>query len=301
MHVLLSTYEGSRFLRTQLESLAAQNFPDWVLLWRDDGSTDNTVELLEAFGASRPPGHCIPVDQPPGRIGITASFLTLLRRVPPGCPAAFADQDDVWLPDKLRRGETALRALPPDRPALYFSRQRLIDAAGRSLGLSPLVEAAMFPAALTQNIATGCTVMLNPAAVALVARSTPPPGTLHDWWSYLLVSAADGILVADPEPTVLYRQHAGNAVGAPHSMLRRASMALRRGPDAFMRLFRAHVAALARNDGLIPEHTRRDLVQLNVALDGAGWRRLAGVVHISGLRRRTTPETVLFWIWFLFG
>ena len=90
-------------------------------------------------------------------------------------------------------------------------------------------EAAGFPAALTQNVATGCTVMLNRPAARLVAASRPSTGTLHDWWAYLLVTAAGGRLVQDEEPVVLYRQHAQNLVGAPASMVSRAIAALRRG------------------------------------------------------------------------
>ena len=94
-----------------------------------------------------------------------------------------------------------------------------MDARLQRLGISgPLSRPAGFPASLTQNVATGCTVMLNRAAARLVAASRPSTGTLHDWWAYLLVTAAGGRLIQDEEPVVLYRQHAQNLVGAPASM-----------------------------------------------------------------------------------
>ncbi len=305
--MLLSTFDGARHLRPQLRSLAEQTYRRWTLFWRDDGSSDETTALVAAFKEELGKGElgeerCIAVTTPEGHLGITGSFLALLRQVPAGHVAAFADQDDVWLPEKLARGVAALQAVPADRPALYCARQRLVDEDLSPLGLSPRSgPPAGFPAALTQNVATGCTVMLNQAAIALVAASEPPDGTLHDWWSYLLVSAAGGRLIADPLPVVLYRQHVGNAVGAPHSPLRRGVMALRRGPDAFMQLFRRHVAGLlASGAGLSPE-AARDLRILDDALSAGLLARLRAMRQVRSLIRRTRLETLLFRLWFLIG
>ena len=82
--------------------------------------------------------------------------------------------------------------------------------------------------------------MLNPRAIALVAESAPPPATSHDWWCYLLVTAAGGQCLHDDAEVILYRQHPGNAVGSSRSTLRRTLAAMRRGPSAFMGLLRAH-------------------------------------------------------------
>ncbi len=300
--VLLSTFDGARHLQPQLRSLAEQTYRRWTLFWRDDGSSDGTTVLVDAFRSELGEERCVAVATPGGHLGITASFLALLRQVPAGHVAAFADQDDVWLPEKLARGVAALQAVPADRPALYCARQRLVDADLSPLGLSPQPgQSAGFPAALTQNVATGCTVMLNQAAVALVAASDPPDGTLHDWWSYLLVSAAGGRLIADPVPVVLYRQHAANAVGAPHSPLRRGVMALRRGPDAFMQLFRRHVAGLLAAGPALSLEAARDLRILDHALSAGLLTRLRAMRRVRSLVRRTRLETLLFRLWFLIG
>ena len=300
--VLLSTYEGARYLPQQLDSLLRQSFGRWTLLWRDDGSSDETVPVMRAFATAAGAGRCRMAGGTADHLGIAASFLTLLRQVPPGTTAAFADQDDIWLPEKLQRGADALAAGPPERPALYFARQRLVDEALTPLGLSPFRGwPTAFPAALTQNVATGCTVMLNPAAVALVAASDPPDGTLHDWWSYLVVSAAGGRLIADPVPVMLYRQHRLNAVGAPHSMLRRGLMALRRGPDEFMQLFRRHVAGLVAYRHALSAPAVDDLLVLQSALAGGLPSRLRALFRTRCLLRQTRVETLLFRLWFLIG
>ena len=303
--ILLATYNGAPWLREQLDSLLRQTHDNWVLYWRDDGSGDGSIAILQEFGRHAGQGRCVRVEEPPGRLGATGNFLALLRSV---CDSlaerdvvAFADQDDVWLPHKLERGVAALRAAPADEPVLYCARQILVNATLQRLGLSHrLSRPAAFPAALTQNVATGCTVVLNRPAAQLVARSKPSTGTLHDWWAYLLVTAAGGRLVQDEEPVVLYRQHALNLVGAPASMTRRAVAALRRGPALFMTVLREHIAALLVQPELISERARADLVSLDRALRRGPWYRLAAL-RLPGLNRQTWPETLLFRCWFLIG
>ncbi len=301
MAILLSTFNGERFLAAQLDSLINQTRRSWELCWRDDGSDDATVPLMQAFTAGSGRGRCRRSDADARRLGITASFMQLLRAAPPSPCVAFADQDDVWLPEKLARGVDRLAAVAPDLPALYCARQILVDAALQTMRLSsPVPAEPSFPASLTQNVATGCTVMLNQAAVRLIAGSTPPPGSLHDWWCYLVVSAWGGLILVDPVPTVLYRQHPANAVGAPSTMTRRAIAAVRRGPDVFMQMFRAHVGALRGQPGLLSTEAQHALDVIAAGLDGSAAARLRALL-LPGLRRQNWQETALFRLWFLLG
>jgi len=300
--VLLSTYNGQRFLAGQLDSLRAQTHEDWVLYWRDDGSSDATPTILRAFLGDLPPGRVVALDDP-GRYGATESFLRLLRAaVRDGHETlAFADQDDVWLSDKLARGGAALASVPTTVPALYFARQRLVDTELRPLGLSPPIRRPPgFPAALTQNLATGCTQMLNRAAAELVAASAAPAAANHDWWCYLLVAAAGGRLLHDATPTVLYRQHAGNTIGAPAGFFWRAMAALRRGSAAFKSVLRQNVAALADQPHLLAPSAREQVEVLADALRGGMLDRVRAL-RMPGLRRQTWPETLVFRLWFVLG
>ena len=115
---------------------------------------------------------------------------------------------------------------------------------------------------------------MNRAAMALMAMSPAPDGSLHDWWSYIVVSAHGGRLLADNEPTVLYRQHESNAIGAPRSAWRRAVAALRRGPEPFMRLMRGYVGALSANSLALGAQQREQLAHIAWGLDGGVGRRM---------------------------
>jgi glycosyltransferase involved in cell wall biosynthesis len=303
--ILLATFDGAAFLREQLASFVAQEHRDWRLVWRDDGSRDETVAILQEFAAAQGAGRVERLAAPEGRVGSAASFLALLRHAAatmgPGDLAAFADQDDVWLPFKLARAVGALGAIDPARPAIYSARQVLVDARRKRLGVSasPIVPPG-FPAALTQNLATGCTVALNRAAARLVAGSTAPAGCQHDWWAYLLVTAAGGVFLADREPVVLYRQHGGNAVGAPRSFARRGWAAVRRGPGVFMAMMRLNVAALDAQRHLLTPEAREQLDLVKAALAGGKLRR-ARALLLPGLRRQTLAEQMLFRLWFMVG
>lgn len=238
MTVLLAAYQGAAFLPAQLASLAGQLGVDWRLLWRDDGSTDATVAVLEGFAAAHPgrvrrlPG--------PGRLGATEGFLALLDAAPPEIPCAFMDQDDVWLPGKLERALGRLRGAEAS-----CGRLELVDAELNHLAFSPLPRVAPgFASLLAHNVAAGCTMALSPRGRALALAMPPPPGTAHDWWAALLVTGQGGRLDYDGQPMIRYRQHGGNAVGGGAGLAARIGRALRRGrPEGLVRL-PGHLAAL---------------------------------------------------------
>lgn len=300
--ILLSAYNGASFLPAQLHSFLAQTHHDWMLYWRDDGSTDDTVRLLRQFEADIGERRCI---SPPGGgcQHITRSFMTLLREARRDTAAyfAFSDQDDVWLPEKLERGIAALETVPPGQPALYSAQRIIVDNMLTRTGEpGPLRRPPGFPAALTQNIAPGCTMMLNRAAADLILASDPPDTVWHDWWCYVIVAAAGGRIVADSDATVLYRQHGNNRIGEPRSWWRRGIAALRRGPGPYMRLLRQHVATLQGRPELLPDDTRGQLSVIVRGLNGGFGARLRAL-RLPGFVRQTWLETLVFRVWFMIG
>jgi len=179
--ILLSTYNGARFLAEQLESFLAQDYTNWVLHWRDDGSVDDTVGIMRAFSTRVGESRCVESPSSGPHLGASESFITLLTEHKAAEAVAFADQDDVWLTRKLHQAVELLGQVR-DRPALYCARQLLVDEKLRGSGLSAAHRGPPgFPACLTQNIANGNTLVMNAAAAALVAEMGRPEGTVHDW------------------------------------------------------------------------------------------------------------------------
>lgn len=210
VQVLLSTYNGERYLAPLLESVLGQQHPDLQVLARDDGSTDGSWGTLQRYTG---PERIATVRGE--NFGVVPSYFWLLRHADPAAEYfALADQDDVWLPDKVSRAVRWLGPLDSERPAMYCSRLTLVNDRLQPIGRSPLPRRGpSFENALVQNIATGCTVLLNRSARDLLLRELPRDVPMHDWWIYLVVSAFGEVLY-DPEPRILYRQHAGNVVGA---------------------------------------------------------------------------------------
>lgn len=291
IQILLSTYNGAEYLAELLASLDDQRgVPEWNLLWRDDGSSDNSQILL------RNRDRTTELLEGEAHLGPARSFLCLLAEAPEDAKAfAFCDQDDVWLPDKLARAWSWVSVQPSDKPALYFSRQKLVDATLRPIGLSPeFHRPSSFENALVQNIAAGCTIMMNGAARRLILSAPlPPDGSMHDWWSYILVSGAGGIIYADQEATVLYRQHNKNTIGSTRSVFHRACRLLKRGRRPFLLVFNAHLETLKLAQQLLDEKSNKKIVDLSKIWRLRPLKRAALFLKTGIYRQRIIEHLVL--------
>lgn len=263
--ILLSTYNGEKYLAAQLESLISQEYQNWEIHASDDGSCDGTLELLERYrerlGASR-----LSIYRGPGR-GFAANFMSLVRHEEiQASYFAFCDQDDIWAKEKI---SSAVRCLEEEGalvPALYCSRTRLVDERGVEMGYSALFPGKpCFENALVQSIAGGNTMVLNASARQLVSR-TPVDLSIvsHDWWAYLLVSGSGGRVRYDPTPQVDYRQHANNLMGSNRRLSERLLRLKKMFDGTFHAWNTANLAALEyfRQD-LTGEHLERvDMFQM---------------------------------------
>jgi glycosyltransferase involved in cell wall biosynthesis len=213
--ILLATLNGARFLPEQLRSYETQTHGDWRLIVSDDGSTDTTLTILSDFRAKHGPLK-VEIRNGPRR-GFVTNFLSL------ACDQsivadyyAFSDQDDVWDPDKFARALRWQEQTPPGVPALWCGRTWSIAEDGRNAGASPLFKLKPgFRNALVQSIAGGNTMVFNAAAreqLAFCGDGVQVPS--HDWWLYLVTTAAGGMVRYDPTPAVHYREHGDNIVGA---------------------------------------------------------------------------------------
>jgi glycosyltransferase involved in cell wall biosynthesis len=286
--ILLCTYQGRSFLPAQLDSFAAQTRHDWSVWASDDGSSDGTLDVLEKYrqrwGAAR-----LTVVTGPGR-GLTANFISMACRPEIQARAfAFADQDDIWEPDKLERACRWIDSIDPATAALYCSRTRLIDAEGRETGFSPLFsQPPSFGGALAQNIAGGNTMVINDAARRLVAGAAAAGSdpVIYDWWIYLLVTACGGCVYYDPVPTIRYRQHGRNQVGANIRFRDRAHNARQLLHGRVRRWNDVNLAALDRIRDLITPANGRVLDDFRRVRSAGLAGRVSGL-YGSGVRRQT--------------
>jgi glycosyltransferase involved in cell wall biosynthesis len=217
VEVLLSSYNGETFIKEQLASIASQSIKGVHLSIRDDGSTDDTLNLIRNFCAENPMSRYIEADN----IGVVGSFLSLLQNAALDNDfVAFSDQDDVWHREKL---EVAIKRLSEVRngyPAMYCCRTRLVDQDLAFIGYGHgLPRPAVLKNALIQNVATGCTIVLNREAIDLLQRHFPDTDNvlMHDWWVYIVVSAF-GEVCFDDNAYIDYRQHERNIVGVQNGL-----------------------------------------------------------------------------------
>ncbi len=295
--VLLAHYNGGPLLAEQLESLAAQTHRDWSLILSDDGSTGTWIETVADFTNAHPQRPIWLQNGP--RKGFVRNFLSLIEAAGPTVPyAAFCDQDDVWLPGKLSRAVAALERVRPGQAALYCGRTLVCDRDLRPLGPSPLfLRPPSFANALVQNIGGGNTMVLNRAALD-VLQDTARHATqviAHDWWAYQIVTGTGGRVIFDPHPTVLYRQHGLNQIGANatwHARAKRIGLLLR---NRYKGWNDAQTAALARAAHWLTPEARSCLKSFEKARTGHIAARITALRQ-AGVYRQTPEGQCALWL-----
>lgn len=255
--ILLGTLQGERFLAQQLDTIMAQTYTDWVMWVSDDGSTDGTVGILEAYRAKWGTDR-LHIKSGPAR-GFRANFLSLA--CDPTIQAdyfAFCDQDDVWDADKLAVAVRWLQSIRAETPALYFARTRLIDEDDRAVGFSPLFpKPPLFENAIVQSIGGGNTMVFNRAARALLMEAGSDVDVqTHDWWLYMLVTGCGGKAYYDFIPKVGYRQHGQNLVGSNASWRGRFHRFRRLLKGDFRSMNDRNIAALQRMRHRLSPHSQ---------------------------------------------
>lgn len=211
--VLLSTYNGEQYLYEQLESLSLQITDEpIVVLVRDDGSKDDTVNMVNDFGKNHP--NMAVMCEKGTNLGVQKSFLALLKLAPDADYYAFCDQDDYWEPNKLH---TAMSMLEPhcDIPALYYSNYDVVDEHLNSFYVKDIVSVGVSDSLtqiLFQNRVPGCTIVFNRKLLEVLRALDIEMVQMHDAY-VLAVAHATGVIVGDQAPQIRYRQHGNNTVG----------------------------------------------------------------------------------------
>ncbi len=217
--ILISTYNGEKYIREQIDSILSQTYGDWKLYVRDDGSLDNTISIIEHYMDVYPDKIFLCRDLL-GNLGPGRSFMTLLENIDSDY-YMFCDQDDVWLPSKIEMSMLKMKECEGvylNKPLCVFTDLKIVDSdlklisssMWKSLNISSS-RCNDFYFLSCSWVVTGCTMLLNRKVKDFVF---PYSGKImHDYWISLILSRK-GYNIPLDLTTILYRQQGNNVVGA---------------------------------------------------------------------------------------
>ena len=214
VNILMSTYNGQQFLAEQIRSIQEQSYTDWTLFIRDDGSSDNTKEILKDFEHQDSRIHLIDSDKS-DNLGVIKSFHKLVNHDRADY-YFFSDQDDVWLPNKLELSLKEAQNHPADLPLMVYMDLKVVNQ-DLEIMTESMVKSQSHHAntelvqELTENTVTGGVAMINHALAEMWQETDDI--LMHDWYLALLASAFGNLVFID-QPGELYRQHSDNVLGA---------------------------------------------------------------------------------------
>ncbi|HEM3684575.1 TPA: glycosyltransferase family 2 protein [Streptococcus suis] len=214
VNILMSTYNGQQFLSEQIRSIQEQSYADWTLFIRDDGSSDNTKEILKDFERQDSRIHLIDSDKS-DNLGVIKSFHKLVNYERADY-YFFCDQDDVWLPKKLELSLNEAQNYPADLPLMVYMDLKVVNQ-DLEIMTESMVKSQSHHAntelvqELTENTVTGGVAMINHTLAEMWQETDDI--LMHDWFLALLASAFGNLVFID-QPGELYRQHSDNVLGA---------------------------------------------------------------------------------------
>lgn len=217
--IALSTYNGERYIKEQLDSILSQSYENFIILVRDDNSNDKTLEILSSYD--------IKVIDEKKNLGIKKSFAFLMQYSFKNLDSdylMFSDQDDIWDTNKVKTTYRKMQELENiygmDAPLLVHGDLTVVDENLEVIASSFWKYQNIDPSKdslnhlLLHNTVTGCTMMIN-RSLAEKIKNIPSEGIMHDWWIAMVASAFGKIAYID-ESLMLYRQHGKNDTGAKH-------------------------------------------------------------------------------------
>lgn len=218
VEILLATYNGEKYVKEQLDSILHQDYENWVISACDDASKDSTYEILTEYAKRYPDKFRIRKNEK-GFGSAKLNFMHLIQNST-GQYVMCCDQDDVWLPNKISLTlEEMKKNEEGNKPVLVHTDLKVVDAQlhVKSESFFAYSKFKRFPTyreLLIQNTVTGCTMMMNKALVELLKEEMDISKVLMHDWVAALVASANGCLGYVNQPTMLYRQHGVNSVGA---------------------------------------------------------------------------------------
>lgn len=217
--IIMATYNGEKYIREQLDSIISQSYKKWKIIIHDDGSCDNTVDIIKDY-AQKYPEKIKYIDDNVKTGGAKNNFAYLLNFVTSDY-IMFSDQDDVWENNKVEKAIKTIKSMERkygDIPVLVHGDLMVVDSELNLINSSMFKmqklnkKKSSFRDLLVQNNITGCTVIIN-KKLAEMGKNIPKEAIMHDWW-LALIAAAFGKIGFMDNAGILYRQHENNTEGA---------------------------------------------------------------------------------------
>ena len=206
--ILMSTYNGEKYIKSQLESILNQTYKNIEIYIRDDGSKDNTIVILEEYEKQGK------IKLIKGKnLGFIKSFRELLNICDKADYYSYCDQDDIWMEDKI---EKAVKLLNKEKeinniPILYASNYDYYDGDMKFIKHTGFEnKGPSFAKSLVECIAPGMTMVINQIAKDSIYESMEKDCLLHDWWTYEVCAGIGKVIYDGNEITVKYRRHTNN-------------------------------------------------------------------------------------------
>lgn len=202
--ILISTYQGEKYIGAQLDSIIAQIYQNWELYIRDDGSKDCTQDILEAYAKKDQRIHVVPSNH---NLGYPACFYTLTNMSLKADYYMFGDQDDIWLPEKIARAVEMLDAQDQHKPLAYYASYHICDGDMKVQSQSPdKTNKIQFKDTLFNVCGLEFTMAVNETAMQLIRKFQPKKSNARGTWMSMLLSAY-GEIMYDNRPCAMYRRH----------------------------------------------------------------------------------------------
>ena len=304
INVLLACFNGGFFLHNQLESLTAQENVHVSLFIADDGSTDDSINVIESFKVAGAIKQIFFIKTLPNQ-GAAKVFFSLLATaiLHPDTAEndlfAFSDQDDVWHSDKLIKANSAIKIFDQHLPVLYGGRTRLVNADLEHIGYSPLFKRLpSFKNALVQSLMGGNTMVFNYAAAQLIAPDLNQllHVSMHDWWAYQIVSGVGGVVIYDETPFINYRQHGNNLLGDNAGFTSNVRRFLRLMRGEYKRVNHVNIKILQSKMRLLSLENQYSLQYYLLASNANRHFTKYKYFKLSGVYRQTIAQNMMMWL-----
>ncbi len=201
VNVLISTYNGEKYIKEQLDSVIEQSYDNIKIYIRDDGSTDSTIDVIAPY-LNADKVQLIKAEN----VGFGRSFLSLLKAAEDGDYWAFCDQDDIWLQDKIKWAVEFMEKQNKDEPIMYHSSYYLSDEKlGNREEVKLWNERYSFSKALTEVIHMGFSTVINRPLRDLMLKADINRITSHDHWGELL-AVKYGKIIEDDRISSIHRR-----------------------------------------------------------------------------------------------